>query len=181
MKRFRTRTIMYFRWLVFLTVIELLKSYKPSPMALTIHWWPFYPYTIPDTSSKHITDNNAVKGFLYDILLQTLETCHPDLENQKFQMTRYLTQQDFQPLTMNQTGPNTEFYIPLTIQDKSDHFHEDGLQYFLPPNSTFLPVLECPGDTDFVTIQFFVPKCVPWNFGCINFGCTHAHMRFSKM
>ena len=143
-------------------------------MALTIHWWPFYPYTLPDTSSKHI-DNNAVKGFLYDILLQTLETCYPDLENQKFQMTKYLTQQDFQSLIMNQTGPNTEFYIPLTIQDKANHIHEDGLQYLLPPDSTFLPVMECPGDTDFVMVKFFVPKCVLWNFSCINF--RFAHMR----
>ena len=103
MKRFQTRSIMRLRWITFLTVIELLKSWSPSPMALTIHWWPFYPYTFPHTSSKYVTNNNAVKGFLYDILLQTLQTCHPDLENQKFEMTRYSTQQDFLQLVLNQT------------------------------------------------------------------------------
>ena len=167
MKRFQTRSIMYLRWITFLTVIELLKSWSPSPMALTIHWWPFYPYTIPHTSSKYVTNNNAVKGFLYDILLQTLQTCHPDLENQKFEMTRYSTQQDFLQLVLNQTGHKTEFYMPLTIQDKADHIHKDGLQQRLPPDSTFLPVLECPGETDFVIIEFLWPKCALRNFGCI--------------
>ena len=163
MKRFRTRSTMYLRWITFLTVIELLKTWKPSPMALTIHWWPFYPYTIPDTSHKQIVDNNAVRGFLYDILLQTLQTCYPDLENQKFQMTRYSTQQDFLHLLMNQTEPITEFYLPTTIQDKSDHIHKEGLRHRLPPDSTFLPVLECPGEKMYQNVYSSFPVIHKFN------------------
>ena len=117
-------------------------------MAASVYWWPFYPYTIPHGDNDQTQDVNAFYGFLYDILVQMFKTCQPNLDIGSFLTTRFTIQQDFMTFLTKPDVPNgtTHVYVPVSVQVAGCYL--ERLQHQMLPDSTFLPILESPGEVN---------------------------------
>ncbi len=138
-------------------------------MSLTIHWWPFHPYTIPSAGTGHQVnpdgmggdqvsriggnqaDEDALHGLLVDILARLLRNClrEPEVEVLTTRRMRYVTQHDFLPLLLDPEAEVTDardvhVFLPDTL-----HAHDvETVDRMLGPETVFLPVLESPGKSE---------------------------------
>ena len=119
-------------------------------MAATIHWRSFYPYTVPRKDNDPKQNINGFNGFLYDILLQMFQICQPNLDTHNFQMTRYPSQRDFMSFlhSADVADGSTHVFLPVSVSNHGCYL--ERLHQQMLPDSTFLPVLESPGEANSV-------------------------------